>query len=246
MKKILLVGATSAIVVACARLWAAEGAAFFLVGRNGDRLKAVGDDLRARGAAEVSIHCMEATDFAAHEGMAEAAFAALGQVDLALLGHGSLPDQAECERDVGLALREHAVNCSSVISVLGWLALHFERQGHGTIAVISSVAGDRGRGSNYVYGSAKAAVSAYCQGLRARMFRRGVRVVTIKPGFVDTPMTRGLPLPGPLVATPEAVAGRIVRGIAAGRDTFYVPGFWRWIMLAVCSVPERLFKRLKL
>ncbi|WP_341646909.1 SDR family oxidoreductase [Thauera sp. SDU_THAU2] len=246
MKRILLVGATSAIVVACARLWAADGAAFFLVGRNGERLKMVADDLRGRGAAEVAIHCMDMTDFAAHQGMAAAAFAALGQVDLVLVGHGSLPDQAECERNVDLALHHHVVNCSSVIGVLGWLAQSFERQGKGTIAVISSVAGDRGRGSNHVYGSAKAAVTVYCQGLRARMFRHGVKVVTIKPGFVDTPMTRGLPLPGPLVAAPEVVAARIVRGIAAGWDVFYAPGFWRWIMFAVRSVPESLFKRLKL
>ena len=172
--------------------------------------------------------------------------AQLGGLDAALIAHGTLPDQAACERDPALALREIMTNGSSVIALLSLLANRFEQQRAGSLAVITSVAGDRGRPSNYVYGSAKAAVSVFCEGLRARLFKSGVSLTDIRPGFVATAMTRGLPLPAPLVASPESVARRIVAGIDRRKDVLYTPAFWALIMLVIRTIPGFVFKRLKL
>ena len=260
MKRILIIGATSAIAIACARLWAARGAALFLVGRDVRRLETVGSDLRVRGAASVATFGLDANDLAAHDTMFESAWAELGGIDLVLIAHGTLPDQAACERDPRLALSEFATNATSVIALLTGLTERLlartpvspggadapRSAGRAAIGVITSVAGDRGRPSNYVYGSAKAAVSVFCEGLRARLFASGVTLTDIRPGFVATPMTEGLPLPGPLVARPEAIAPRIVAGVEGGRDVVYAPAFWRWIMLVVRNIPQAVFKRIRL
>lgn len=246
MKKVLIVGATSAIATACARLWAEQGAEFFLVARNDEKLEQTAADLKARGAKAVTLHNMDATDFAAHPAMLEDCLKALSQIDIALIAHGTLPDQKVCEQDVSIALQEFVNNGTSVIALLTRLASQFETQRCGTLAVIASVAGDRGRPSNYLYGSAKAAVSTFCEGLRARLFKVGVHVITIKPGFVDTPMTKNLALPATLVAKPEAVGLQIVNGIERKRSTLYAPGFWALIMLIIRSIPQPIFKRLNL
>lgn len=245
MRKILIVGATSAIAQATARLWAADGDQLFLVARNADRLQAVAEDLRVRGAARVETRVLEATAWEAQAEVLDSAWAALGGLDAALIAHGSLPDQRACQRDAALTRRELEVNALSVLSLLTQLANRFEAQGHGTLAVIASVAGDRGRQSNYVYGAAKAAVGVFLQGLRNRLHRAGVRVVTIKPGFVDTPMTAAFPK-GPLWASPERVARGIHKALERGPEVVYLPGFWRWIMLVIRLLPEPLFKRLQL
>jgi decaprenylphospho-beta-D-erythro-pentofuranosid-2-ulose 2-reductase len=246
MKKVLIIGATSAIASACARLWASEGSDFFLVARNIDKLQQTAADLKSRGAKSVTLHEMDATDTEAHPLMLGRCLTALGQIDIALIAHGTLPDQKACERDVDLALREFANNGTSVIALLTILATQFETQRCGSLAIISSVAADRGRPSNYLYGSAKAAVSTYCEGLQARLFKIGVHVTTIKPGFVDTPMTQGLSLPAALLAQPAQVAQRIVKGIANQVPTLYAPGFWGLIMLIIRSIPQPVFKRLNL
>ena len=246
MKKILIIGATSAIAAAFARISAAEKAAFFLVARDADKLQQTADDLRTRGAAAVDTHTLDMNAFAFHQAMLDAAFAALGQVDIVLIAHGTLPDQKACEADVELALREFSSNGLSVIAVLTLLANRMQAQGHGAVAVISSVAGDRGRPSNYLYGTAKAAVTTFCEGLRARMFKCGVHVLTIKPGFVDTPMTKGLPLPGLLVATAERVAKDIHCAIRKKKNSIYTPWFWWGIMSIIRSVPTAIFKRTNL
>lgn len=246
MKRVLIIGATSAIATACARLWAANGADFFLVARNAEKLAQTAADLTGRGAKTVSVYQMDATDTAAHPVMLERCMSALGQIDIALIAHGTLPDQKACEQNVEVALAEFANNGTSVIALLTLLANQFETQRCGSLAVISSVAGDRGRPSNYLYGTAKAAVSTFCEGLRARLFKVGVHLVTIKPGFVDTPMTKGLPLPGPLVAKPEQVAERIVKGIENKANILYTPGFWALIMFIIRCVPQFVFKRLNL
>lgn len=242
---ILVVGATSAIATACARLWAGQGASFFLVGRSPEKLGQVADDLAARGAG-VFTHVLDLTRFEQHSAMLDACYAALGGVDIALIAHGTLPDQKACEGDAQRAIQEFANNGLSVIALLTDLANRMEAQKSGCIAVISSVAGDRGRPSNYLYGSAKGAVTDFCSGLRARLFKSGVHVLTIKPGFVDTPMTQGLPLPKLLLATPEKVAQDIVRGVEKRRDTLYTPWFWRFIMLIIIHIPGPIFKRLGL
>ncbi|NML30840.1 SDR family oxidoreductase [Paraburkholderia antibiotica] len=246
MKKVLIVGATSAIAIACARRWAAEGAALFLVGRHAERLEQICADLVARGAASATSHVLDMNDFDGHQPMLDACASALGAIDVALIAHGTLSDQKACEQDVKVALRELSTNGLSVIALLTPLANLMESAKTGVIAVISSVAGDRGRPSNYVYGTAKAAVSTFCEGLRARLFKSGVHVLTIKPGFVDTPMTAGMPLPGPLVATPERVANDIVRAVGRRKDSIYTPWFWSGIMLIIRSVPGFLFKRTSL
>lgn len=242
MKKILIVGANSAMAVACARTWAAEGASFFLVGRSETKLKQTADDLTARGG-NVSTYVLDMNDFDAHETMLKACFDQMGKVDIVLIAHGTLADQKACEQDVTVALREISINGLSVIALLTRLANLMEAQKSGTIAVISSVAGDRGRPSNYVYGSAKAAVTTFCEGLRARLFKSGVHVLTIKPGFVDTPMTQGLPLPKALVVSPERVARDICRAIDKQKDSIYTPWFWVGIMAIIRSIPGFMFKR---
>lgn len=246
MKKVLIVGATSSIASACARLWAQQGSEFFLVARNAEKLEQTRADLIAQGAKAVTVHTMDAVDFSAHPAMLQDCLSALRQIDIALIAHGTLPDQKACEIDPQVALQEFANNGTSVISLLTILANHFEKQRCGTLAAISSVAGDRGRPSNYLYGTAKAAISTFCEGLRARMFKVGVHVIDIKPGFVATPMTKGLPLPAALVSSPEKVALRIVKGIDSKVDVLYAPGFWALIMLIIKNVPNFLFKRANL
>ena len=246
MKNIVIVGATSAIATACARQWAKQGGRFFLVARNAERLQQVADDLKARGAPTVLYQQLDIDRLSEHAAIVERCAVELGALDIVLVAPGTLPDQQACQNDVATAVRELNTNAVSVIALLTRFASVIERQRGGTIAVISSVAGDRGRQSNYLYGSAKAALSAFCEGLRARLFKMGAHVVTIKPGFVATPMTAGLPLPGPLVATPEKVAADIVRAIEKGRDVVYTPWFWWGIMLIIRSIPSRIFKRLSL
>ncbi|POR55954.1 short-subunit dehydrogenase [Paraburkholderia eburnea] len=246
MKNILIVGGSSAIATACARQWAAEGARLFLAGRQSVRLDAVAQDLRVRGAPDVLTYVLDVNDHQQHAGLLAACSDAFGPIDVVLIAHGTLSDQALCERDVDATLREMNTNAISTIALLTLLANTLQAQGRGTIAVISSVAGDRGRASNYVYGAAKAAVTAFCEGLRARLFKSGVNVLTIKPGFVDTPMTAGLALPGPLVASPERVARDIVHAVARRKDTLYTPWFWSAIMLVICSLPRFVFKRVSL
>jgi decaprenylphospho-beta-D-erythro-pentofuranosid-2-ulose 2-reductase len=246
MSRVLVFGATSAIATACARIWAAQGAQLFLVGRSTEKLQSLADDLAVRGARAVHQLELDANDNAAHQSVVEAAVRQLGGIDIALIAHGSLPDQAACQADSATMLREIATNGTSVLSLLTVLANHFERQRSGAIGVITSVAGDRGRPSNYVYGSAKAAVQVFCEGLRARLFHAGVSLTDIRPGFVATPMTQGLKLPGPLVSEPAVVAKRIVSGIARKADVLYTPGYWALIMLVIRSIPRPVFKRLKL
>jgi short-subunit dehydrogenase len=245
MKRILIIGATSAIAEACARRFAARGDALFVTGRNRARLQAVADDLQVRGAASVQSHELNAADIERIPAMLEAAAASMGGIDAALIAHGTLSDQAACQESVELLLKEHTVNALSVMALCTELANRFERQRHGVIAVISSVAGDRGRASNYVYGTAKAAVSAFTSGLRQRLFASGVRVVTIKPGFVDTPMTAAF-AKGLLWASPATVAGSIVRAMDRGASVLYTPWFWWPIMAIIRAIPESLFRRLKL
>jgi hypothetical protein len=246
MKRILIIGATSAIAAACARIWAGQGGSFVLVARDAEKLDQVAADLRARGAGAVTTHKMDATDFPSHAAMLQAAVAALSEIDVALIAHGTLPDQKACEQDASLAATAYAVNATSVIALATIIANQLESQHAGTLAVISSVAGDRARASNYIYGSAKAAVSAFCEGLRLRVAKSGVHVLTIKPGFVDTPMTKGMKLPGPLLATPDQVAADIVEAIERKRSTLYTPMIWALIMLIIRNIPGPIFRRLNL
>ena len=245
MKRVLIVGATSAIAEATARLFAARSDALFLVARDAARLTQIADDLRVRGAVRVECASLDVCDFERHVAVLDQAERALGGIDTVLIAHGTLSDQAACQASVAALRHEFEVNAVATLALLTHLANRFEAQRHGTIAVISSVAGDRGRASNYVYGSAKAAVTAFLSGLRQRLWRSGVHVVTIKPGFVDTPMTRDL-RKNALWASPARVAAGIVRAIDGGTAVAYVPAFWSGVMAVIRAIPERIFRRLRL
>ncbi|MBA4285954.1 MAG: short-chain dehydrogenase [Xanthomonadaceae bacterium] len=245
MRRILIMGATSAIAEATAREFAALGAALFLVGRDADRLAAIADDLRLRGAAQVEIRVLDARELAAYPQLVDTATARLGGLDTALLAHGTLTDQAAAQASIELLADEFRINALSHMALCTELGNRFESQGHGCIAVISSVAGDRGRQSNYVYGAAKAAVTAFTSGLRQRLHPKGVTVLTIKPGFVDTPMTAAF-RKGPLWATPAQVGKAIARAVQRGTPVLYTPWFWWPIMQIIRNIPEAIFRKLRL
>jgi len=244
-ERFLIIGATSAIAHALSRRAALRGAQLYLLARDAASLDAHRSDLVARGASAVRVGVFDATDSGAHADALTGAFAAFGGFDAVLVAYGQLPDQAACQASVESTLASFDINARSTIAMLTRLGMALERQGSGTLAVISSVAGDRGRASNYVYGASKAAVSAFCSGLRQRLSSKGIRVVTVLPGFVDTPMTAAFPK-GPLWASPETVAQDIDRAIARGTAQIYTPWFWRGIMFIVRSIPEWIFVRLKL
>jgi decaprenylphospho-beta-D-erythro-pentofuranosid-2-ulose 2-reductase len=244
-KRILIVGATSAIAEACARLWAKDGAHLYLIARNLQKLALVAGDLQIRGAT-VQQAQLDVDELDQHGVVVDAAFQELERVDVVLVAHGVLPDQSLCEQSVAAMLDAMRTNAISVVSLLTLVANRMQTQGSGVIAVIGSVAGDRGRKSNYVYGSAKAMVATFAEGLAGRMQRSGVRVIVIKPGFVDTPMTVAFKK-GLLWATPNAVANIIHRRVAAARSgIYYAPRFWRPIMVLVRCIPAGLLYRLNI
>lgn len=245
MKKILIIGATSAIAEAAARIWAKRGDDICLIGRDSDRLQTMSQDLKVRGAGNVLWQAVDLNQIGEHEQLLNLVYEKFDYFDVALIAHGTLSNQVECEKSVELALSEINTNGLSVISLLTHLANHFEKRGSGTIAAISSVAGDRGRQSNYVYGSAKALVTAFTSGLRQRLFKKGVAVVTIKPGFVDTPMTAEFKK-GILWAKPDQVARTIVDACDHSNGEIYAPKFWQLIMFVIKAIPEFVFKKLKI
>lgn len=236
---IVVIGATSAIATATLRRWAVPQNRICVMGRNAESLEALAADLRVRGAAEVLVRVEDPSDIEAHEGTVASILSEFGPVDLLLVAHGMLPDQKACQTSTAHLATAFVVNALSVFSYVGWFANAMEERRSGCIAVISSVAGDFGRTSNYVYGSAKAALNTFLQGLRNRLHRSGVRVVTIKPGFVDTPMTSGMKK-GLLFAKPDAVAARIDAACARGDGEVYVPGFWWAIMTLLKALPAKV------
>lgn len=245
-KNVLIIGASSGIAEAVARRYAAQGSSFVLVARSEEKLAIIASDLVARGAAGVQTLVWEGDDLDSLPALANSAWNALGTVDLALIAHGTLPDQARAQGDLAYAMEQFRTNGESAVACMLALAGHFEAQGHGVLAVIGSVAGDRGRGSNYVYGAAKAAVDAFASGLRAQLFKKGVHVLTIKPGFVATPMTAELDLPAALTATPDRVAADIEKAVDSRCNVLYTPWFWGWIMRIIRFLPTAIFKRSKL
>jgi decaprenylphospho-beta-D-erythro-pentofuranosid-2-ulose 2-reductase len=245
MKKVLIIGATSAIATEVARRYAQSGAALSLLGRNQGRLDGLAHDLSVRGASSVHTATFDALDLASHERLLEQVLHELGEIDCVLLAHGDLPDQKACQTSFTSTEAAFQVNALSPIAFLTWLANYFEARKSGNITVISSVAGDRGRQSNYVYGAAKGCLTTFLQGLRNRLAHAGVSVTTVKPGFVDTPMTQHLPK-GPLFASATTVGARIHRAMERGESVVYTPFFWRFIMLIIQHIPEAIFKKLRM
>lgn len=248
LNRVVIFGATSAIAEHTARQLVQNGASVYCIGRNSDKLSRIIADLKVRAGNDQIIEGVSAdlTDINQHISLVQQANDALGGLDAALIAHGTLPDQKACEADVALTLQEIQTNALSVISLLSLLANQFEAQGKGVIAAISSVAGDRGRQSNYVYGAAKGMVSLFMQGLRNRLAKRGVSVVTIKPGFVDSPMTADFDKSGLLWTKPDVIARGIVNAMQKGKGDVYLPWFWWGIMQIIKHIPETIFKRLSL
>ena len=240
-QRVLVVGATSAIASDCCKLYAARGARLHLIARNREKLVATA---RALEGAAVSYEVADFSDLPAIQRLVEDAVERLGGgIDLALIAHGELGDQALCEASFEAAEAIFRVNLLSVIAFLVPLANVMEAQGSGCLGVITSVAGERGRPRNYTYGAAKGALNVYLQGLRSRLFRAGARVVTLKLGPVDTPMTAHH-RKNVLFAQPAKVAASIVSALDGGTAEAYVPNFWGAIMPIVRNTPERIFQLL--
>lgn len=244
-RRVIVLGATSAIAQATARRYAAEGGSLLLAGRDAQKLETIATDLRARGAAAATVETLDLArpvDAAAQLG---AMAARIGGVDDVLLAYGVLGDQARAESDLDEARRLLAVNFTSAAEWCLAAANLLEAQGRGTLLVIGSVAGDRGRQSNFVYGAAKGGLGVLVQGIAHRLALRGngARAVLIKPGFVDTPMTGHLAKGGPLWASPDAVAGVIHRAAYDGGPVVYAPWFWRFILLIIRLVPASIFHK---
>lgn len=245
MKNILIFGASSKIAHCTARLFAAEDSKFFLVARDSAKLDTIAKDLQARGAHEVVTHTADLADTNNHSACIEAAVSAMERIDICLIAHGTLGDQVLCQDNIDETLDQINVNGLSYISLMTRISQQMEKQNCGILAVISSVAGDRGRQSNYVYGSAKALVSAFAEGMAHRFSQSNIRVILIKPGLVDTPMTSDFPK-GPIWASAESVATGIYKAIQKPRTTVYLPFFWRYIMLLIKQTPSWVMHKTKL
>ena len=241
--KILILGALSSIAEAAARLWAEQGGRLLLVGRNPAKLDTVAADLRLRGGLVETFVADLAID-AASNAFDEMA-GRLGGVDIVLLAYGILGQQELAETSSEEAQRIMATNFTSAASWCLAAARVLEKQGRGKLMVMGSVAGDRGRASNYVYGASKAGLAVLVQGIAHRLAKSGASAVLLKPGFVDTPMTAHISKKGLLWAKPEAIARSIVKiaGNRFIRPVVYVPGFWRWIMLPIRVTPSAFFHR---
>jgi decaprenylphospho-beta-D-erythro-pentofuranosid-2-ulose 2-reductase len=243
MPTVLILGAGSDIAIAIARRFAAAGFDIQLAARNATRLRPLQSDLAIRHQITCSLHEFDAESPDRHA----AFFTSLTpQPDCTICVFGYLGDQHKAESEWKEAERIIRVNYIGAVSILNIVAEHYIARGAGSIAGISSVAGERGRSSNYFYGSAKAGFTAYLSGLRNRLFHQKVHVLTVKPGFVYTKMTEDLRLPALLTATPEQVAHTVYKGITGKKNVVYVKGGWRWIMLAIRNIPEPVFKKLKL
>ncbi len=244
MKKVIILGATSGIALEVQRQLARRACELLLVARSPQRLSDLQSDLLVRGAPQVSTYSADLASIQQHAAIFEFARHTFPDFDTVLLAYGSMHDQKHSETSVDVLLEELQVNFVSATAILTLFAADFERRRTGCLAAITSVAGDRGRRSNYVYGSSKGALSLFLQGLRSRLHPAGVRVITIKPGPVQTPMTDHLPN-APHFADPQRVARDIVRALERrAPDVLYTPKIWRYIMAAVQQIPETISKRL--
>jgi len=243
MPTVLILGAGSDIAVAIARKFASTGYDMQLAARNPDKLSPLRSDLSIRYGVNSTLHAFDAESPETHA----AFFTGLPvKPDITICVFGYLGNQQQAETDWKECQRIIMVNYTGAVSILNLIAEHYVSQGKGTIVGISSVAGERGRMSNYFYGSAKAGFTAYLSGLRNRLFHHGAHVLRIQPGFVYTRMTEGMPLPKPLTATPGLVAQAVYKATLAKKNVIFTKGLWRWIMLIIRNIPEPIFKKMKL
>jgi len=242
-KSALILGGTSDISIALAKDLLVQGYSILLAGRNTEALNSIAADLEIRFDGSVSAIGFDATDYLSHRTFIEG-LPSMPELTIAVFGY--LGDQEKAQSDWQECERILDTNYKGAVSILNIVATTYEDQQWGTIVGISSVAGERGRQSNYFYGSAKAGFTAYLSGLRNRLFKSGVHVLTVKPGFVDTKMTANMDLQGPLTATPERVSKSIIKAINKKKSTIYTLSIWRFIMYIIKTIPEFIFKRLKL
>ncbi len=246
----VIFGATSAVGQALSKIHAENGGSLILVGRNADRLETTAADLRTRGAPQVDCLVSDLDDFDAHEDLMQQISKKSSDIAKYYFFYGTLPDQDACEASWEVSHKALTTNFLSAASLLTLIANKVEQEakalGNRSIVVVTSVAGDRGRQSNYVYGAAKGGLTLFLQGMRNRLYKSGCSVTTVKPGFIDTPMTSDIEKGGPLWATPEKVAGDIYKAAQKGKNEIYTPNFWMLIMLIIKNIPETIFKRLSL
>lgn len=243
MKNVLILGATSDMAQAIAKKYAAEEWSLTLAALEPDLLEPIAADLRVRTKTPVTALEFDATDFSSHQSFYESLDA---KPDVVICVFGYMGDQLAARTDFEEVRRTIDINCTGAISILNIVAEDFEKRGHGAIAGISSVAGDRGRQSNYTYGCAKAGFTTYLSGLRNRLAKKSVHVMTVKPGFCRTKMTESMELPGALTADPEQVAEAVFKGIEKKRNVVYTLWMWRYIMLIIRHIPEFVFKKLNM
>ncbi len=242
-KKLLVIGGKSDIGMAAARCFAANGFDIQLAARQSAQLKNDAADFKIRYQCQVTLHELDVLDIESHESFI-AGFESLPDVVLSAAGFSG--SQSFAQKGFHHARQVIDTNYTGLVSLMEKLASRYEQRGHGCMIGISSVAGDRGRKSNYIYGSAKAAYAHYLSGLRNRLARFGVSVITVKPGFVHTRMTQGMSLPRLITASPEAVADDIYKAYKNKRNIIYSRWYWRWIMLIIKGIPESIFKKLSL
>jgi short-subunit dehydrogenase len=240
---IVILGATSAIAQSVARRYAMQQANFILVARNKEKLDIVAQDLSAIGAKSVDKYSLDFNEFEKQKEFVDYIESKNSEIDLLFLAYGVTHEQTDCELDIDKTIEQISSNYNSVIVLLTMLSPLMVENKKGCIAVITSVAGDRGRKSNYIYGSAKAGVTTYLEGLRYKLYDSGVSVVTLKPGFIDTPMTANYKK-GLLWVSPDVAAKYIVKAINRNKAVAYIPPFWFWIMLVIRVIPIFIFRKL--
>lgn len=247
MRKIVIIGATSAMAEQCARIWVQDKSVdLTLAGRDASRVERVAADLRVRSPkSDIRVIQADFLDPAAIQATVDSVFTQ-GPVDIALIAHGSLPEQSACQDDLSVCRDALEVNGVSPVLYAEAFAKHMAKNNHGTLALIGSVAGDRGRKSNYAYGAAKGLVTRYAQGLQHRFAGTGVKVVLIKPGPTDTPMTAHLKEQGAKMASVEDVSQKIVSAIERGQPLAYVPAKWALVMLIIRHLPTFIFNKLNI
>ena len=247
MDKILIFGATSAIAESCCRQFAIKKKSLFLYGRDKNKLQLMAKDLTIRGAPKVAFDFFNAEKHKENAKLlVEKADKELIGFDTVILAHGILPNQQKCQESIELSQQVIKINLLSMISYLTELDNYFKNKKNGTIVVISSVAGDRGRQSNYIYGTSKGGLSLFCQGLRNKLHKNNINLITIKPGFVNTPMTANFVHDNFLWSNPDKIARDIIQAIRNKSSEVYTPWYWYWIMLFITLIPEKYFKRMNI
>lgn len=244
MKNILIIGATSSIAENCAKIWAIEKNNFYLTGRNEKKLQELTSELKLKGSQLVMSQIIDMNKINDYPTLVKKIITKFKKIDIVLIAHGSLGDQKDNEQDLTNMMEEINVNALSTVSLLSILANYFEIQKKGSIAVISSVAGEKGRSKNYIYGCSKAMVTTFLSGLRQRLSNKNISVITIKLGMVDTKMTKQFKK-NFLWSKPHVVAKKIVSAIKNNDEEVYIPKFWWLIIASIKLLPDKIFKKIK-